>query len=307
MPINARLSKKAKKNYLAFFLQKPRTKIKPLSATQIKNIANTMKYIIEFYKVPKKNPVIKKFYKAYKKKDYEKAVKEIVVISLKNIKLTITQMKNKTSKPAKTLETYFGYLKEKNQTLNKSISDNLAEDLELNVCPYCNRNFINQKRGIELDHYFSKSQYPLFAISFYNLIPCCHSCNNSKSDEPLAPDKLPNPYEISTSNLPIRFNADLGSTIQEIKIKTLFSDVAYEYGYNSILGIKDTYNKPGTSGDKNWSLRLPNNFEEIYFQNIKPEGLGLNLPLILKMAIEARGSKFASKHKGLLKDLQELI
>ena len=81
----------------------------------------------------------------------------------------------------------------------------------------------------------------------------------------------------------------------------------FRFSLRTFFGIKDTYNKPGTSGDKNWSLRLPDNFEEVYCNNRSENGLALNLPLILKMAIEARGSKYASKHKGLLKDLEELI
>ncbi|TCL67476.1 hypothetical protein EV196_10232 [Mariniflexile fucanivorans] len=29
----------------------------------------------------------------------------------------------------------------------------------------------------ELDHYYPKSLYPYFGVSFYNLIPSCQSCN----------------------------------------------------------------------------------------------------------------------------------
>lgn len=33
----------------------------------------------------------------------------------------------------------------------------------------------------QLDHYFPKSRYPMLSISFFNLQPCCSSCNTSKS------------------------------------------------------------------------------------------------------------------------------
>lgn len=94
-----------------------------------------------------------------------------------------------------------------------------------------------------------------------------------------------------------------------VKLAEIFASKAsnIQVFFTDFFGIKDTYNTPGTSGDQNWSLRLPNNFEETYFNNSCCEGLALNLPLILKMAIEARGSKFANKNKGLLKDLEELI
>ncbi|WP_247933730.1 HNH endonuclease [Streptococcus gordonii] len=53
----------------------------------------------------------------------------------------------------------------------------------LSVCPYCNRNFMNSsnnKNTCELDHFWHKSQFPIFAASFFNLIPSCPSCNRNK-------------------------------------------------------------------------------------------------------------------------------
>ena len=76
--------------------------------------------------------------------------------------------------------------------------------------------------------------------------------------------------------------------------------------FTDLLGMSEVYNRPGTSGDANWSLRMPNNFEEFYKEQIK-NGKGLNLPLVLKLAIEARGSAFAEKNKSLVKELEELI
>ena len=59
----------------------------------------------------------------------------------------------------------------------------------------------------------------------------------------------------------------------------------------------ETYNVPGTSGNQNWSLRLPDDFETMKT---------INLPLILKKAIIARGEKFASKNKKIIKELDEI-
>lgn len=60
----------------------------------------------------------------------------------------------------------------------------LVEDLNINVCPYCNRNFIKNlskscKRICEMDHFYPKSDYPFLAMSFYNLIPSCKTCNQT--------------------------------------------------------------------------------------------------------------------------------
>jgi hypothetical protein len=60
----------------------------------------------------------------------------------------------------------------------------LVQSLGIKVCPYCNRNYINNvptnkniRRTSQLDHFFNKSRYPYLAMSFYNLIPVCPSCN----------------------------------------------------------------------------------------------------------------------------------
>ncbi|MFA6137651.1 MAG: hypothetical protein WC667_06145 [Sulfurimonas sp.] len=63
----------------------------------------------------------------------------------------------------------------------------LIEDLNITVCPFCNREYIfkfedrkqNKARIIaSLDHYYDKDTYPFLAVSFYNLIPSCHICNS---------------------------------------------------------------------------------------------------------------------------------
>ncbi len=71
------------------------------------------------------------------------------------------------------------------------------ESLELDVCPYCNRNYIltvevdkNKKdKKInyrpEIDHFYPKSRYPIFALSFYNFVPACPTCNHIKRDNKL--------------------------------------------------------------------------------------------------------------------------
>lgn len=59
-----------------------------------------------------------------------------------------------------------------------------VEELQVTVCPYCNRNFVNStyKRTMcDLEHFFDKAKYPIFAVSFYNLIPVCHPCNHVKA------------------------------------------------------------------------------------------------------------------------------
>lgn len=66
--------------------------------------------------------------------------------------------------------------------------------------------------------------------------------------------------------------------------------------FTDFFKIYDVYNRPGTSGDENWSLRLPDDFKEM-----EP----INLANILKLAILARGKEFAGKNQKTLDELSE--
>ena len=87
--------------------------------------------------------------------------------------------------------------------------------------------------------------------------------------------------------------------LKETKLVELFACKAenIQIFFTDFFNMNETYNVPGTSGDKNWSLRLPNNFEEMQT---------INLPLILKKAIIARGSEFANANKKLIEELDEI-
>ena len=64
--------------------------------------------------------------------------------------------------------------------------------------------------------------------------------------------------------------------------------------FTDYFNVKDVYNRPGTSGDENWSLRLPDNFKDLQT---------IDLAEILTIAINSRGKKFAQKNDKLLKEL----
>ena len=68
----------------------------------------------------------------------------------------------------------------------------------VDTCVYCNRNYTinitkNHSRA-ELDHWFPKTQFPLLSLSFYNLIPSCHSCNHIKGNPKIDWDNALNEY-----------------------------------------------------------------------------------------------------------------
>lgn len=58
-----------------------------------------------------------------------------------------------------------------------------VRSLNLRVCPYCGRSYIYavEENGTmvkpQIDHFFPKSKYPYLALSYFNLIPICQTCN----------------------------------------------------------------------------------------------------------------------------------
>lgn len=94
---------------------------------------------------------------------------------------------------------------------NKMDKNQFIIDLNLNVCPYCNRNYIgvlkNKNLVIPLDHFIPKSKYPFLAASVNNLFSCCPTCNTGlKLDQDTYTKKVKHPC-----------NADLDKLIFKIK------------------------------------------------------------------------------------------
>lgn len=82
---------------------------------------------------------------------------------------------------------YESYIKQ-----NQEMSYALAHLMDVNTCTYCNRQYTltvgdRDANGVtvehlirpEFDHWFSQVDYPDLALSYYNLIPACHTCNSN--------------------------------------------------------------------------------------------------------------------------------
>lgn len=81
----------------------------------------------------------------------------------------------------------------------KEYAHSLLGKLNIRCCPYCNRNYTfavekNEDNDFttrpEFDHFYNKSQTPILAVCFYNLIPSCPTCNHGKGTK----DVAVNPY-----------------------------------------------------------------------------------------------------------------
>lgn len=147
-----------------------------------------------------------------------------------------------------------GYLLGQYSRLRRDIGQEILKKLNISTCPYCNRSYIHSygkesKPRFQFDHFHSKSKYPFLALSLYNLIPCCHSCNMIKSDE----DKkeLINPFnesfgengkfvlENSSKNLKDFLNC---SDQLKITIQTKGSNKKKIDNSIEIFGLIDIYN-----------------------------------------------------------------
>ena len=141
------------------------------------------------------------------------------------------------------------------------------------TCPYCNYIKIDiitikttsttktkKKAYMDLDHFYPKSLNPFFALSFFNLVPSCHSCNSSdKGDKPFTISTQINPYHEAFDDL---YNF-------RISLTSLLGDPI-----DSILIEKKPF-KPldNTVNDFNLEAKYQNNFEsakkliDLYWKN----------------------------------------
>ncbi|MBU8852746.1 hypothetical protein [Priestia megaterium] len=125
---------------------------------------------------------------------------------IKKIFLLFSQsLTDEISNPKKSLHqktiNVFNYTSFSGRSPNRWGAFKLIENIELDVCPYCNRQYLTtivKKKGYvkaTLDHFWNKARYPFLAISLFNLIPCCSICNSSfKGEEDFNITKNIHPY-----------------------------------------------------------------------------------------------------------------
>lgn len=138
------------------------------------------------------------------------------------------------------------------EAIVKEYGHELVKELGIKTCPYCNRQFIycfEAKRAErpELDHFFPKATYPMFCLSFYNLIPACHSCNHVKLEDEIGV----NPYRKALKSKFMIVNAKgekvsrskmYKLTEKEIRLK--FDGTNAEERKNvEVFGLEDVYSK----------------------------------------------------------------
>lgn len=108
----------------------------------------------------------------------------------------------------------------------------LSSILDRNTCTYCNRNYTNtvvSKEGEKIirpqfDHWYPKKKLSLLALSFYNLIPSCSTCNTSiKGDQIFKTGIYLHPYLDKINNEDFKFSYKYSSeTRNGLAIKLLY-------------------------------------------------------------------------------------
>lgn len=168
------------------------------------------------------------------------------------------------------------------------------KDIGITVCPYCNRNYIfnfQKKSSLEataqLDHFFDKSTYPYFAVSIYNLVPSCSTCNQRKSKK--------------SNDIYYPF---IESFDKDLKFKLKIENSGFYYDKNAIKIEKKIINN-----DK----KVNSHIETFNIENLYNEHKDIVLELIQKAEIynDSYIDELMQKYEGTLfknrEDLMRLI
>lgn len=172
-----------------------------------------------------------------------------------------------------------------------------VEELQITVCPYCNRNFVNStyKRTMcDLDHFYDKETYPILAVSFHNLVPVCHACNHAKASKSIS--YSPHNMKFNTDNLlsfdffidgmdflsdnqQIGIEIDCGrefeTNVRELKLREVYqihSDIVQECIKKTIMfnpkymtDLFNTYNGLFESEEELYRIVFGNYMEESFY------------------------------------------
>ncbi|CAD7814529.1 hypothetical protein CHRY9390_02820 [Chryseobacterium aquaeductus] len=176
----------------------------------------------------------------------------LVLLGIHNV--APCELKNKNI-----IEKVFDY--DKFISKSQSTSYEISKKIGINTCTYCNRNYtltiveIDKKTGKEnnstrisrpqFDHYFSQKDYPLLALSIYNLIPSCNICNSSiKGSKELSLKNHLHPYiEVGdNTNENFKFSYDFDETLSKFSVKINCEEKSKIKETLDFFKIKEVYN-----------------------------------------------------------------
>lgn len=116
----------------------------------------------------------------------------------------------------------------------------IIDKTNVKVCPYCNLSYTyNRKEKVtaQLDHFFSKSEYPMFSLCYYNLIPSCPACNHIKLDKNI---KMASPYEKNAfENMKITWKLSNPNNTDEETLRELSDNIQININSNRAEDINN--------------------------------------------------------------------
>ena len=200
----------------------------------------------------------------------------------------------------------------------------LASSLSIDCCPYCNRNYtitVVTKKGKKItrpqfDHFFDKARHPLLAVSFFNLIPSCSTCNSSiKGSKLLNLTDYTHPYiddYISDVKFTYKFDNESKNGIKAIiktplnsKIRNTVQLFSLEEIYNSHTNdIKDLIKIRNSFSDKYLEILSKNLLRDVIVSKEELYRLAFGTEILQSKFIGKPFSKF--KHD-YLKELGIII
>jgi len=128
------------------------------------------------------------------------------------------------------------------------IAYEILSSLGVKVCPYCNRQYIqtaiNGNKKItraDIDHFYPKTIYPMFALSISNFIPSCDTCNKLKSSNSFTLNNNLYPYEEGVEEFRI-FSYEIPD--YNIKIEKGIENTQYKKFLENVekLKLEEIYN-----------------------------------------------------------------
>lgn len=194
-----------------------------------------------------------------------------------SIELTEIINKNRNKKVNKIIRKVFNYEWFSTKSKDRYDAYQLASDLDIRTCPYCNRNYTNTiivktkaKTKISrpaFDHYYPQSIHPLLALSFYNLIPSCTVCNSGqKGGKDIDSDLLLHPYLENHSDdihFSYKYSIESESGLEiTASAKSLKAQNSLE-----LFCIKEIYNHH--IEDLQDMIKMRNNFSENYLSILR--------------------------------------
>ena len=186
----------------------------------------------------------------------------LLVSDIATLKYYISKIKRSHPKLIYTKHRKFKNYKDSFEKLYTSHLSNIGSEFkepffnlfkDINVCPYCNRNFINpiNKKSFtkikgandnqfpDIEHFFPKSIFPFLSLSISNLMPSCAFCNKIKSNVDTYTNNCISPYEIKENDT--RFKFEFDST--DINNRKIILKLADGIKNSDVLHLDSLYNK----------------------------------------------------------------